>query len=184
MYAPVYMKVYGSQYETYTTIDSMSVFIAGITANVISAAIMEKWQNNPMTKAYLCMFKAFVELPCVAMIYLQQGNFGLTLTAMFIEYLLGKGWNAPCISMIQSIVDPRARSSAYAIFQIILSLISSLAPVVIGPVVEHSHLDPDRPEDQGPYGRLLAMFTMIPASIAIPLFFIAGRIYKSFVEAK
>ena len=43
IYAAVYMKIYGSQYETYTTIDSMSVFVAGITTNIISAAIMERF---------------------------------------------------------------------------------------------------------------------------------------------
>ena len=43
IYAPVYMKIYGSQYETYTTIDSMSVFIAGISTNILSAIIMEKF---------------------------------------------------------------------------------------------------------------------------------------------
>jgi len=46
------------------------VFIAGITTNIISAAIMERFLNNPMSKAYLCMSKAFVELPCVGVIFL------------------------------------------------------------------------------------------------------------------
>ena len=106
------------------------------------------------------------------------------MTAMFVEYLLGKGWTAPCISMLQTIVDPRARGSAFAVFQIVTSLVGSLSPVVIGPVVESTGLDPEREADQKRYGELLAYFTMIPATIAIPLFYIAGRVYRRFVQAK
>ena len=69
------------------------------------------------------------------------------MTGMFVEYLLGKGWTAPCISMLQTIVDPRARSSAYAVFQIVSTIVGSMSPIVIGPIVQHTGLDPERESD-------------------------------------
>ena len=56
--------------------------------------------------------------------------------------------------------------------------------MAIGPLVEHTNLNPERPEDQKAYGELLAYFAIIPAACAIPCFFIAGRVYKRFVEKK
>ena len=70
IYIPNYMKIYGDRYGIYTLVDSISVFCAGITTNIISAAIMEKFINNPMSKSYLCMSKAFLELLCVGVIFL------------------------------------------------------------------------------------------------------------------
>ena len=70
IYTPVYMKIYGKYYTTYTSIDAVSTFVAGIVTNIISAAIMERFIDNPMTKAYLCCFKAGIDIPCVAMIFL------------------------------------------------------------------------------------------------------------------
>ena len=83
--------------------------------------------------------------------------------------------------MLQSIVDPRARNSAYAVFQLVSTIVGSLAPQAIGPLVESTGLDPEKPEDQKKYGELLAYFTMIPAAMAIPCFYMAGRVYKKFV---
>ena len=64
------MKIYGDQYEVYTSIDAVSTFVAGLLTTMISAGIMEKFIHNPMTKAYLCCLKAFIDMPCVAMIFL------------------------------------------------------------------------------------------------------------------
>jgi len=61
----------------------------------------------------------------------------------FSEYLLGKGWTAPCISMLNTVVDPRAKGSAMAMFQIIVTLCASISPIVIGPIVQSSNLNPE-----------------------------------------
>jgi len=69
-YVPKYMRVHGHHYTEYATIDSASTFVAGIATNILSAIIMKKFINNPMCKSYLCMQKAAIDIPCVAMIFL------------------------------------------------------------------------------------------------------------------
>jgi len=48
--------------------------------------------------------------------------------------------------MLQTVVDPRTRSTAYAMFQIASTIVGSLSPIVIGPIVQHAHLNPEHQE--------------------------------------
>jgi len=55
---------------------------------------------------------------------------------IFTEYLLGKGWTAPCISMLQGVVDQRARSNAVGMFMFVTTVIGSISSVVISPIIQ------------------------------------------------
>jgi len=46
------------------------------------------------------MAKAGVDIPCCALIYLQQSNFWISFSGLSGEYLFAKGWTSPAIQML------------------------------------------------------------------------------------
>ena len=86
--------------------------------------------------------------------------------------------------MLQTVVDPKIKGTAVAMFMFVTTAMSSVSSVAINPIIEGKELDPSRPEHRREYGHLLAYFTMIPCAVAIPCFYMAGRRYRAVKEAQ
>jgi len=98
------------------------------------------------------------------------------------EYLLAKGWSAPAISMLQTVVDPRIKGTAVAMFMFVASVISSFAAVLLGSLIAKFDYDPQKTPAQ--YGNLLAAATILPCILAMPCFLIAGYRYRTVKNAQ
>ena len=66
----------------------------------MSAYIVDKFSNNVMTVPLICVFKALIDLPLIAMIFWQQESFILCMTGIIGEYFFAKGWTSPTVLML------------------------------------------------------------------------------------
>jgi hypothetical protein len=53
-----------------------------------------------MTTPLICIFKAIIDVPLLGMMFLQQGNFNLTMVGVIGEYFFAKGWTSPTVLML------------------------------------------------------------------------------------
>ena len=86
--------------EIYSGLSAAATFICGITTNIVTAIILGVFENSLMAKPYLCIFKAMGDLPFLAMIFLQQQSFTISMVGIFGSYLFGKGWSSTAINML------------------------------------------------------------------------------------
>lgn len=69
-YIPPYFKVYPAEEELFPIINATAMTVGKFVTNTISGLVMTNCDHNPMTKPYLCAFKALVAIPCCSLIYL------------------------------------------------------------------------------------------------------------------
>ena len=65
-----YFIVYPTQQQLYSTLNAVSIFVGSLLANIITAIVVGLFEGSPMAKPIICMLKAFIDLPCCAMIFL------------------------------------------------------------------------------------------------------------------
>jgi len=172
-YIPEYFKVYPTENQIFSAINGVAAFVCGVTTNIISGVIMIKFDKYHMTKPLLCLFKSVVDIPCLCMIYLQQGSFIVSVVGLICQYTFGKGWSGPAISMLQTVVPPQIKGTAVAMFMFFSAILSSFTSIIIGGVTTSFNLSPEDTPRQ--YGLVIALMVISPSIISIPFFYLAGR---------
>lgn len=145
-----YFKVYPNDNEVFAVVNSMATFVGGLGTNILSAVIIERYGEYAMTKVYLLIFKCFCDVPCSVMIFLQQDFFWLSMSGLFLQYLLAKGGSQVCIQMLQTVVDPSIKGVAVAMFMLITTIISSFSSMSLGMLSTNLGLSPQKyPKEYG-----------------------------------
>lgn len=67
----------------------------------------------------ICVVKCTIDIPCLAIIYLQQDSFWLAYGALCAEYFLAKGGNQIAIQMLVVVADKNVKGVAVAMFMLI-----------------------------------------------------------------
>jgi hypothetical protein len=86
--------------------------------------------------------------------------------------VFAKGWTAPAILILKTVVDPSIASLAVAMFLFMANVVNSIAAAILGKLTDSYHLDPTR--NPSGYGDLVTAMTVIPCSLSIPFFLISG----------
>ena len=95
-----------------------------------TAIICDRYDNyNYMTKAYICIFTTMISIPCCCMIYLCNNYFWISMTGLFIEYLLSTGWGQPAIGILSTVCDPSVRGTAVSVFFFLITIFGVVAPM-------------------------------------------------------
>lgn len=175
-YVPNYFKVYPQQADLFQYTNAAALFLGCLLANIISAGICELFDQYAMTKPLICVVKALIDIPCCAFVFLQQDNFWLSMVSLFCQYLLGRGWSAPAISMLQTVVDPSIKGITISIYLFVSTVISSFSSVALGELIFYLNLSPEKTPKE--YGQLIAYSTIIPCIICIPFFLLSGFKYR------
>ena len=171
-------------YQEYDQEFSVLSQVAGLAGSFIctlgTAIISDRYDNiNYMTKAYICIFTTMISIPCCCMIYLCNTNFWISMTGLFIEYLLCTGWGQPAIGILSTVCDPSVRGTAISIFFFLISIFGVYAPYFYQYIHGHYGIDPfASEEEQDAFGKFVTACTVIPCILAIPCFYIAGVKYS------
>lgn len=172
-----YFRVYpGTEYE-FSMLSTVSGLIGTFICTLGTAVISDTYDNiNYMTKAYICIVTTLISIPCCCMIYLVQSNFWISMTGLFIEYLLSTGWGQPAIGILSTCCEASIRGTAISVFFFLISMFGVVAPYGYTAIQNHYGLDPiEEPQE---FGVLIACCTVIPCILAIPCFYIAGVKYS------
>lgn len=85
-----------------------AVLSGSILSNVMSGFIIGLFdEKSPMTIPYVCAFRHLMDLPSLYMIFMQQNNFWISISGYYLQQIIAKGWTAPALLMLKTVVDPK-----------------------------------------------------------------------------
>ena len=124
-----YFRVYPGTENEFQMLSTVSGLIGTFICTLGTAVISDTYDNiNYMTKAYICIITTMISIPCCCMIYLVQSNFWISMTGLFIEYLLSTGWGQPAIGILSTCCDAAVRGTAISVFFFLISIFGVVAP--------------------------------------------------------
>ena len=81
-----------------------------------------------MTKAYMCMITTLISIPCCIMTYMVTDYFWISMTGLFIEYMLSTAWGLPAIGILSTVCDSSVRGTAISLFFFLISIFGVICP--------------------------------------------------------
>jgi hypothetical protein len=97
---------------------------------------------------------------------------------VFCMFLLGEGWMAPALAMIQVTIDVRYKGVAMAVFLFATAISGSIGSFLVGDL-----LNRDKDISQEDIGFILALNTSIPCLAAAVFFFLVQFPYMRMMES-
>lgn len=138
-----YFRIYPENESQYNFLSQLAGIIGTFICTLGTAIISDRYDNiNYMTKAYICIVTTMISIPCCCMIYLCNSNFWVSMTGIFIEYLLSTGWGQPAIGILSTVCDAQVRGTAISIFFFVISIFGVVAPYGYLAIQDHYGLDP------------------------------------------
>jgi len=178
-----YFKVYQNEYALYSSIMAVASFVGGILANMVAGIIIDFFdKRSEMTIPMICTVKAALDIPFCIMTYLQHTNFWLSMTGILCQLVFAKGWTAPAILILKTVVDPSISNISVAMFLFFQNLVYTFSSATMGILSRDLDVDPVRNPTQ--YGKLISSMTVIPAALSIPFFLVSGYKMRQIKRAK
>ena len=135
-YSFTYFTLFGSD-ELYGTLNALAVLIGGFTSSLIAGIISDKYEPvNYRTKSYVIVFQSMMAIPVCCIAFLTASSFGLSITFLFLEYLLAEGWMPAAVSMLMTVIDNRFKGVAVGIFLFFTTIAGTVAVSVDGLMIK------------------------------------------------
>ena len=137
----------------------------------------------------MCILKAVCGILSCMCIFLVQKHFYVSITGLFMDYLLSKGWQPIAISILRAVVDPQFQGLAMALFIFTTQMVGMIYPVILAWCQQELGLSEplDHPTR---FGFFLTFATCVPNMLSIPCFYFSGNRYvehkkkeEAFIEA-
>lgn len=173
--------MYQDKLQLYASIVSIGSFVGSLLSNLISGLLIDFFQKrSEMTIPMLCTVKAILDIPFCYMTYGQQSNFDLSIAGVLLQLVIAKGWTAPAILILKTVVDPRVSNISIAMFLFFQNIVNTLSSKLTGQLTHRLH-PASNPHE---YGKILSYSTILPCALSIPFFLISGCKMKKINEAK
>jgi len=115
-YCIKYFDFYGKS-ALFGVLNAVVILVGGLTSSIVAGYISDKYEvENFKTKSYVCTALSALGFPMFCVIFLTHGNFYFSMSMLFLENLLCEGWMAPCIAMIQTVIDVRYKAVSVGVF--------------------------------------------------------------------
>jgi len=167
--------LYKTEYGLYT---SAIIAICGFMSTLLGGLLSDKFEKKSrMTKSIICMIGSLLGLPAIAMCTLVTNNFYVSLFFMAVKYLVAECWMSPAITMMQSTVKPENQGNIVSAHLFYLTVSGCASSVLLGYI---SNLV-GAPANPALYGKLIFLWSLIGYVGCLPCFWIAGKLYKSYI---
>ena len=176
-YMPDYFQsIYPDNYSLYSALNAGVVSVGGFASSMIGGYLSDKYEpRNAMTKAYVCMYGTLLGIPTLAGTLL-FGNFSLSITMLFLEYLVAECWLSPAISLIQATIPVNSRGVAISVYLLYITAFGTLSNFLTG-VINEAFNSAENPQTK-PW--ILFIVTASGYALSVPCFYLAGRNYCAF----
>lgn len=88
-----FFRVYPGREQDYQFWSTIAGLVGAFVCTLATAIISDSYDNiNYMTKAYMCMITTLISIPCCIMTYMVTDYFWISMTGLFIEYMLSTAW--------------------------------------------------------------------------------------------
>jgi hypothetical protein len=111
-------KGYTYQYSIHTAI---AILIGSFTSNFFSIGLISVLgKANAMTIPNICITRNLLVIPTLYMMFWVQNNFYVSIAGFYLYQILAKGWIAPALLMLKTVVPPDVASLSIGIFLIFI----------------------------------------------------------------
>jgi len=175
-YSLSYFNVYNNA-KLFSLLNAAAVLFGGAISSIGSGIICDKYEPvNYKTKAYVTTFQSLIAVPLLAVAYLCHKSFALSMTFVFLEYMLAEGWVPSTVAMIVTCIDAKYKGRAIGIFQFSIYIFGTIGVFV------NSLLINEQNGDNNPIavGKVIAFNTCIPCLLAAFCYWRAGIHYEIF----
>jgi MFS family permease len=118
--------------------------------------------------------------PTIALCTLYQSSFGISIGALFFEYLFAECWSSPAITMLINAISPQNKGFAVSAYLFFTTISGTISTFLLGQFVQTFKLD-EHPER---FGYILCSFVFFSYLGSVPFFFLAGKSYKQYLIKK
>ena len=174
-----YFRIYPGRDRDFQNWSMIAQLIGAFICTILTAWVCDYYDltlGHYMTKAWICIATTIISIPCCVAIFFVQENFWLSMSGVFVEYLLSTCWGQPAIGILSSVVDADIRGTAIGVFFFLISIFSIIAPHGFVAIQNHYGLDPIEEPDE--FGWLCVLCTCVPVILAVPCFYMAGVRYS------
>lgn len=115
-YCIKYFNYYGKT-ATYGVLNAIVILFGGLTSAILAGQISDRYEDKYYkTKSWVCTGLSLLGFPMFCLIFLIHSNFYLSMALLFVENVLCEGWMAPCIAMIQTVIDVKYKAASVGVF--------------------------------------------------------------------
>ena len=126
-----YFRIYPGRDRDFQNWSMIAQLIGAFICTILTAWVCDYYDltlGHYMTKAWICIATTIISIPCCVAIFFVQENFWLSMSGVFVEYLLSTCWGQPAIGILSSVVDADIRGTAIGVFFFLISIFSIIAP--------------------------------------------------------
>ena len=133
-------EVYTSKDSSYTDKYSIYTSVAILTGSTISNLfsvflISVLGEDNPMTIPYVCIARNIFDIVALYMMFWVQDSFYVSIIGFYIQQIVGEGWYAPALMMLQSVVPPEVASLTIGLSLLVVCLDYTVSIMIFSAVV-------------------------------------------------
>ncbi|KAG5181996.1 major facilitator superfamily domain-containing protein [Tribonema minus] len=128
---------YGARFpddaDVYSYLNASIIAIGGAVSAYVGGRTADRWAAAGQRRAYLLIpgAGAAAAVPLLAAA-LYAPSFGLSMAALFAEYLCAEVWSGPAVSALQGALPPGARGTGMGVFALGTGLAGSAAAWAVG----------------------------------------------------
>lgn len=126
---------YYNQQNLFGILNACVILFGGLSSSLIVGKLADKYEpRNYRTKSYLACGLSILAVPLYSLLFLihNPNTFYLSVVILFLENLLCEGWMAPCIAMIQTVIDVKYKAVSVGVFFFATAMAQTLSTVVMG----------------------------------------------------
>lgn len=178
-----YMKVYASDYQTYSEFAALAAFMGGPISTFISGAIVDHFgKKTDMIIPIICVTKSLISIPIGMLMFYQQRSFLLAMVGIYLEVTIGRGWGSSATFMLRNVVDKEIQYLGVSLFLILMCLQTMVTAEVLAYFVNTFDLSPlTTPRE---YGNLVTSCCVFPLLLSAPFFLYSGFVLRRINRAK
>jgi hypothetical protein len=151
--------------------------VGGFGGNLLSGFIADKYESvNNRSKSFVATAACLINIPICLCLFLTQFSFYFAMTLLFLKYVFADGWLAPCLAIIQTIIEVKYKAVAIGGLYLSFSYISAISSMVTGYLITKLDIGDNFQE----LGYFLCFSTVVPSAIASFCFYRAGLHYKDY----
>jgi len=175
-YCVTYFNYYNKR-NLFGILNALVILGGGLTSSLVVGKLSDKYEKvNYRAKSYLATLLSAIAVPLFMALYLQHYNFYVSLVILFLENLLCEGWMAPCIAMIQQVIEVKYKAVSVGVFFFATAMSQTLSTIVVGNLVKSYKLDD--PANINQLGFVLMLNTSVPCFLATFCFYLSGSHYE------
>ena len=133
-YCVTYFNYYNKQ-NLFGILNALVILFGGLSSSLIVGWFADKYEPyNYRTKSLLAMGLSILAVPLYSLLFLIHGpgTFYFSVAILFLENLFCEGWMAPCIAMIQTVIDVKYKAVSVGVFFFATAMAQTLSTVVMG----------------------------------------------------